>query len=1243
MPESVGTSQFTEMLDVQIKNTTFEAGLQTLEKAYDDFLNRLNKKGLSPQKVLDVNSIGQLNTQLSSLVSSFTEARNTIVESLGALSSATVEQLGKLSTAIEGKVRVSTRGATKDLNEMATAAEKVGNRFSKLSEMQAFQLYSQLKGSPEALAGLNWKEQKTFDRLNTRFSTSAARDDSDASKAADAEIKARQKADAAIKAINEKRDLELAKLRGKEAMEEDKKNAAIIASEQKAAAFRTRIEQNRDIELAKLRGVRIAAEQKSSELQTRIEQNRDMELQRIRWKSEADAERQAQSQVRLEQKASAERRRIIQSRDAWEAEQRGKRLAQEMKAQQSLNEFLAMSTSQQRRIALGGGWKGNGSLLDPSWQKEANALKSTLDGVSAAASPIERFFSKMSSRMPEFIAQIIKYSIGFQLVFAAINAIQAVLMAPINALKQGVTYLTAIQDRTADIKEALLENVKYSDNWVENTKKAAEASEIATRKIMEVAAAAAMPPEKIEAGLKALVQGGGLKLMNGNLEQSVELTAKLLSLMRARGISETNQRRAVTEINQLMTGQVKPASVLLQVLGVTTAEWKKIRTEAAKTHDLLGTHINATETVRDRLSAVDDRLANAQNRWKDLTATLEQYKNMLFGAFAEGIFRELLSLLQQIKRLFDENKDQLLEMARLTGESVGNFAKMLSIAGDVKNPLRALALIIGQMALSFESMVASGRYMLRFAGSPAMLVFRTLMNGGIPNKEILKNAAEDLKNNTIETATQFQDIKNRSAQLWTLYGSGKSALSMMDTGVAEIEKQQRLTKAILATAKARKLSNDEIAAYRTQLQNLNTLHKQFAARRDYVAAASGKQSPGILGYLDKPNEGDGVSGRLNLIPEFDKTFKDKVEVVKSEQQRLRQETEESVTEREVSVTQGTKAIVASYGDEYKAIHALVQKQKEELPSLRAQMVARGANAKQLAVFDQKVKEYLVTLSTYDTKANEEMQSGIHSQNQRATKDQQAITSQFIKNRIAAADQVADAEIDSYRRSYEDGFMLESAYLAKQLEVERTHHESNMAMLGLEKDAAGANSVARLQAEAAIAKEQAQWNKQQLDGFTKDILDSGDLGDKFKSFGWFVQTVSGNDTGSVLDAVVTAKEHKGAPSMIVLDTVKGFGTFAAGIEGNHHMSFTKDQIDEAVKKVVERLEEARVAAAEEARLRAVEDARLRAEEEAKASVASSEAAAEIEEDVKAIFESGIKSSHAEEIKKQKAREEGEHHV
>jgi len=105
-----------------------------------------------------------------------------------------------------------------------------------------------------------------------------------------------------------------------------------------------------------------------------------------------------------------------------------------------------------------------------------------------------------------------------------------------------------------------------------------------------------------------------------------------------------------------------------------------------------------------------------------------------------------------------------------------------------------------------------------------------------------------------------------------------------------------------------------------------------------------------------------------------------------------------------------------------------------------------------------------------------------------------------------------------------------------------------------------------------------WNKQQLDGYSKGIIDMGDFGEKFKAFGWHTQTVNGHDPGAIKAAVAEAKKITDKPSVIVLDTVKGYGcNFAQGIAANHHMNFSQEQIDKAIEAQMQRLEEARAAA------------------------------------------------------------------
>lgn len=91
-----------------------------------------------------------------------------------------------------------------------------------------------------------------------------------------------------------------------------------------------------------------------------------------------------------------------------------------------------------------------------------------------------------------------------------------------------------------------------------------------------------------------------------------------------------------------------------------------------------------------------------------------------------------------------------------------------------------------------------------------------------------------------------------------------------------------------------------------------------------------------------------------------------------------------------------------------------------------------------------------------------------------------------------------------------------------------------------------------------------YNKQQLDGYTKDILDLGDLRQKFQDFGWYAVEVNGHDVDKIGQAIEKAKTQTEKPVMVVLHTKKGKGcTFAEDILYNHHMTFTKEQCDEAI--------------------------------------------------------------------------------
>lgn len=95
------------------------------------------------------------------------------------------------------------------------------------------------------------------------------------------------------------------------------------------------------------------------------------------------------------------------------------------------------------------------------------------------------------------------------------------------------------------------------------------------------------------------------------------------------------------------------------------------------------------------------------------------------------------------------------------------------------------------------------------------------------------------------------------------------------------------------------------------------------------------------------------------------------------------------------------------------------------------------------------------------------------------------------------------------------------------------------------------------------------NKLQLSGYTEEVMSLKDPLEKWKSFGFYVQTIDGHDIDAIDQAIVNAKANKGAPSMIVLDTVKGKGvSFVENAKtGNHSMPIPADKLKEALEELM----------------------------------------------------------------------------
>lgn len=100
-----------------------------------------------------------------------------------------------------------------------------------------------------------------------------------------------------------------------------------------------------------------------------------------------------------------------------------------------------------------------------------------------------------------------------------------------------------------------------------------------------------------------------------------------------------------------------------------------------------------------------------------------------------------------------------------------------------------------------------------------------------------------------------------------------------------------------------------------------------------------------------------------------------------------------------------------------------------------------------------------------------------------------------------------------------------------------------------------------------------WNGQQIDGSNDDVLGLGDLPGKWKSFGWKVLEMGGNDMEAVVAGLKAGKEAlgQGQPVVILMKTEMGAGVdFMMGSHKWHGVAPNDEQLEKALAQLPETL-------------------------------------------------------------------------
>lgn len=98
------------------------------------------------------------------------------------------------------------------------------------------------------------------------------------------------------------------------------------------------------------------------------------------------------------------------------------------------------------------------------------------------------------------------------------------------------------------------------------------------------------------------------------------------------------------------------------------------------------------------------------------------------------------------------------------------------------------------------------------------------------------------------------------------------------------------------------------------------------------------------------------------------------------------------------------------------------------------------------------------------------------------------------------------------------------------------------------------------------------NRLQITTNTEDVMGLEPLGDKWRSFGWEVVEVDGNDVEQLVNVLSKTPKTFGKPTLILANTVKGKGvSFAENQVGWHHRVPTEEEYNLAMEELSKQLE------------------------------------------------------------------------
>lgn len=458
-------------------------------------------------------------------------------------------------------------------------------------------------------------------------------------------------------------------------------------------------------------------------------------------------------------------------------------------------------------------------------QKTGQQLKDII----ARGGAIRQFFGGLTSDLARSVGNVVKFQLAWNATQLAVQAVLLPIQAVAGAIRDGINFAIQFEDKVADIREVLVQNVEFSRDGARNFELAGKAAAAVLDSQLRLSNRIGVAQEKFQSVFEAFLQSRGSFAAVGNDFEKVNRSiAILISGLNSVGISTKDTRRATNEINKLLEARVTTADKIRVLFGLSADELNrqvKLATEKGK----------LDEFIEKSLAAQADRINTTNLRFSVLLENVKLLSSQINAAASEDLFKDLFDGFKAIQQFFKDNETEIVAFGKVFADIgialldiIRALAEAFGLVGENTDSAKVWVTVLGFAAETVAGIARTFATIIRLAGRLQEAVFNIFSSGPIA-------ASKRFFDGVLTDFGRFQEgIDKAGENLSNLLNPVKKAAEDIPKGIQKLKAGGGEDETKKAAREAKQNLQSLISDFKTAQNEITNATKNFVSEQELL-------------------------------------------------------------------------------------------------------------------------------------------------------------------------------------------------------------------------------------------------------------------------------------------------------------------------------------------------------------------------------------------------------------------------